>query len=255
MTTIMEGKTKIIRGGPDADTVYMETKDQLTGGDAARRESIAEIGIDKTAQAANVFRLLQRCGLPVSFIEQTSPRALLCHRCDMLPLELVVRRFAWGSFLLRHPEYRAADGMPTRFDQPFCEFFHKWTVVAQPYTPTPYQMNEDDARQLFLHDGVWAKGAYTDPYIEVADEQWTLYPAKTSLGEAHPLMQIKPLCTPEETRELIEALMIPTFQALEDAWRHIETTHGAVVLVESETGSRSTPLRREAGGCRCDRQR
>lgn len=232
MPAIVEGKTKIIRVGPGEDTVFLETKDVLTGGDAARRESIAEIGIDKTAQAANVFALLQQRGLPVSFIERTSPRELLCHRCDMLPLELVVRRFAWGTFLLRHPEYRTADNLPFRFDEPFCEFFHKWAVVAAPITQTPYQMVEDDARQQFLHDGVWAKGVFTDPYLQIADQQWIIYPAKEPLSAAQPLLQISPLCTPAEYHEIIDSLMIPAFQALEDAWAQIETAHGPVTLVD-----------------------
>ena len=47
MPAIVEGKTKVIRCGPGEDTIILETKDLLTGGDAARRESIAAIGIDK----------------------------------------------------------------------------------------------------------------------------------------------------------------------------------------------------------------
>ena len=232
MSVITEGKTKIIRSGPSEDTVYLETKDLLTGGDAARREIITEIGIDKTAQAADVFALLKRYVLPVAFIERTSPRELLCQRCEMLPLELVVRRFAWGSFLLRHPEYRTSDNVPIRFDKPFCEFFHKWSVVASPITQTPYQMEEDDAREKFLHEGVWAKGVFTDPYLEIRDQQWTVYPAKETLSQSQPLMQIKPLCTPAEYHEIINSLMIPAFLALEEAWKKIETIHGPVTLVD-----------------------
>ena len=90
----------------------------------------------------------------------------------MLPLELVMRRYAWGSFLLRHPESRMADNVPLRFDAPCCELFHKWAVVAQPITPNPYQLKEDDARARFLRDGVWAQGVFTDPYLQIDDRQW-----------------------------------------------------------------------------------
>jgi phosphoribosylaminoimidazole-succinocarboxamide synthase len=100
-TIISKGKTKVIMAGPLTNTVFLETQDVLTGGDAAKREMITGIGIHKTTQAANVFSLLNKRGLSTAFIERASPNTLLCHQCKMLPLELVVRRYAWGSYLQR----------------------------------------------------------------------------------------------------------------------------------------------------------
>ena len=57
---LTEGKTKIIREGAVPGEVIVETKDQLTGGDAAKRETIAGIAVFKTTQTCNVFRLLER---------------------------------------------------------------------------------------------------------------------------------------------------------------------------------------------------
>lgn len=232
MSVIVEGKTKVIRPGASAGTILIETKDSLTAGDAARRESIPDISTDKTAQAANVFSLLQRHGIPTAFIERASERELLCHQCKMLPLELVVRRFAWGTFLLRHPDFRTDDNTPLRFDKPFYEFFHKHSVVAPPLVDTPYQTDEEDARQRYLRDGVWPQGVYTDPYIDAADRQWTLRSPKEPLSESRPLMQIEPMCPREERMEIIEFLMIPVFLALEKAWAGVETVHGPVTLVD-----------------------
>ena len=101
---LTEGKTKVIRQAETPGRVTLETKDELTGGDAAKRETIEGIAVHKTTQTTNVFRFLESRGIPTAFIERHDDRTLLCHGCRMLPLELVIRRYAWGSFLKREPD-------------------------------------------------------------------------------------------------------------------------------------------------------
>ncbi|AKB50695.1 Phosphoribosylaminoimidazole-succinocarboxamide synthase [Methanosarcina barkeri str. Wiesmoor] len=229
---ISQGKTKVILPGPRKNTVFLETRNVLTGGDAARRETIAGIGIHKTTQAANIFSLLNRKGLPTAFIERTSPNTLLCYQCEMLPLELVVRRYAWGSYLQRHPEYGNQEGTAYRFDEPVWEIFHKLSVVGFPVTDKPYQIDEEAAREQFLHNGIWQEGVYTDPYIQVDKNQWLLYPSKKELSKSKPILSMKPACSQEELDYIVQAIMLPTFLALEDAWRKIMTTYGPMELVD-----------------------
>lgn len=229
---ISQGKTKIVKPGPRRDTVFLETQDVLTGGDAAKREIIEGIGINKTTQAANVFSLLNRKGLPTAFIERTSPSTLLCYQCEMLPLELVIRRYAWGSYLQRHPEYKRQDGTAYRFDEPIWEIFHKWSVVSSPITDKPYQMDEEAARKQFLRNGVWQEGVYTDPYIQIEQGKWLLYPSKKKLSGAKSLMSIEPVCSQEELDYIVQSIMLPTFLALEDAWHRIVTEWGPMELVD-----------------------
>ena len=175
---MIEGKTKKINKGPLEGTVVMETKDELTGGDAAKRATIQGIAHHKTVQAANVFSLLQIHQIPTAFIEQYNDQALLCYDCDMLPLELVMRRYAWGSFLQREPQYKRKDGTPHRFDEILCELFHKWAVIMPPLSKKPKQMEEGKARDLYLKQGQWAEGVFTDPYLHIHHDSWVLYPAK-----------------------------------------------------------------------------
>jgi phosphoribosylaminoimidazole-succinocarboxamide synthase len=228
---IAKGKTKIIRKGPKENTVIMQTLDVLTGGDAAKQEHINGIGALKTAQAANVFLLLNKKGLPTAFINKQSPTEMLCYQCNMLPLELVIRRYAYGSYLQRHPEFKTT-GSPHRFEKPVTEIFHKWSVVSAPLTTTPYQLDENKARDLFLRKGVWKEGVYTDPYIQVGDKEWLLYPAKKQLSTVKPLMSIKPLLNSKEHIELIEKVMVPTFEVLENDWQKIVTNSGPVQMVD-----------------------
>lgn len=227
---IVEGKTKKIVPGPEKDTVYMETFDVLTGGDAAKKESILGISVDKTTQAANVFALLGEKGIPTAFLRRHSDDTLLCHGCDMIPLEFVVRRYAWGSYLLRDPGKRQA--APYRFDVPAWEVFHKHAVVSPPAADNIRQMSEDAARDRYLEDGVWAKGVYTDPLIRVGEDGWDIYPQKVEFSEDNRLMTIPPVIPDKELEQAVDSIILPAFAALEEAWAKVNTVFGPVVLVD-----------------------
>lgn len=239
---LAHGKTKTVLPGPRENTVILETADVLTGGDAAKKETIAGIGVHKTTQAANVFTLLNAKGLSTAFIRRESPNRLLCHRCEMLPLELVMRRYAWGTCLLRHPAYRAVDGRPYRFPEVQWEVFHKWAVVVRPLVDEPRRMPEDEARDLYLRDGVWPKSVYTDPYVQTAGDQWCLYPPKEDLATSQSLMCIEPLLDRDDLAAVVDEIMLPAFKALEEAWGKVVTAYGPVELVDVkiEIGRRSS---------------
>lgn len=224
-----KGKTKIIHTTEEKNIVVLETLDVLTGGDAAKYETIPGIGVLKTHQAINVFNLLSSQGIPTSFIAKHSGNGLLCHDCEMLPLEFVVRRYAWGSYLYRHPKSNGEK--PERFSNPVWEIFHKWAVVRRDYQP-PVQMPETDARAMYLNEGVWANGIYTDPYIAVGADTWELLPAKKPIRERDVLMEVAPLLHREKLQNLIEHIVVPAFRCIEDAWSRVETKDGPVVLAD-----------------------
>ncbi len=242
MGAVTEGKTKRVTPGPKAGTVLFYSKDELTGGDAAKRVTIEGIAAQKTAQTANVFRLLQSHGIPVAFVEKVSAREILCADCEMIPLELVTRRFAWGSFLKREPSFKRSNGAPHRFSEPRCEFFHKHAIAVPPLVPEPEQMEEGLAREKYLKDGVWQQGVFTDPYVHISNGTWKLYSAKNTFDEADALLTIPPALSATERTFVIERLMLPGFLALENAWSKVITEHGPVALADLkiEAGRRKT---------------
>jgi phosphoribosylaminoimidazole-succinocarboxamide synthase len=227
---LAEGKTKLIQKGSQPHTIEIMAKDFLTGGDAARKEEITDIGIQKTKQASNVFKMLEFNNISTSFIELISPNTMLCDECKMLPLEFVVRRYAWGSFLLRNNQYKKDIQNPHRFDKPVWEIFHKHSAVMPPHVNEPMQMEENEARDKFLKDGEWALGVYTDPYIKIGD-QWELYSAKDSIS-GKSLMSTPNLLNEEELNKAINNIVIPSFEALENNWMKISTVDGPVHLVD-----------------------
>jgi len=239
---LTEGKTKIIRKGDAPGQVVLETKDELTGGDAAKRETIEGIAVHKTTQATNVFRFLESRGIPTAFIERGGDRSLVCHACRMLPLELVTRRYAWGSFLKREPNLVSTHAAPHRFEQLRLELYHKRAVVMPPLVAEPVQMSEDAARDRYLRDGVWAQGVYTDPLIQIDGGRWLLHSAKAPIDDSPVLMETEALLDPGALESLLSDIMAPTFLALEEAWSRIETIDGPVALVDMkiEVGHRES---------------
>ena len=119
---LAEGKTKVIYAHPDdARLAVMVQKDAISAGAGARRDTIEGKGALSGRTAANVFGLLNRAGIATHFVQAASDTEMIVRRCSMIPLEVVARRLATGSFLKRYPE--ATEGQ--RFDPVLVEFFFK----------------------------------------------------------------------------------------------------------------------------------
>jgi phosphoribosylaminoimidazole-succinocarboxamide synthase len=119
---LAEGKTKIIYAHPQReDVVYMVHKDGLTAGDGARRSVLAGKGRLSCRTTSNVFYLLEDQGVNTHYIGMVAENINIVTRCTMVPLEVVMRRIATGSYLKRNPG--VAEG--TRFDPVVVECFYK----------------------------------------------------------------------------------------------------------------------------------
>jgi len=104
---IARGKTKVLyehAGQPDQ--VVVTQTDQISAGDGARRNEIAGKGRLAAQTTARVFRLLNLCGLPTHYLnggEDDDQNEMVVRRCNMIPLEVVTRGVAAGSFVKRNP--------------------------------------------------------------------------------------------------------------------------------------------------------
>lgn len=126
---LAEGKTKVVYAHPDDPAlVVLVHKDGITAGDGARRSEIPGKGALAGRTTANVFALLAREGVPTHFVAAPEPTVTVARRCAMIPLEVVTRRLATGSYLRRHPA--TAEGQ--RFEPPLVEFFLKDDAAHDP---------------------------------------------------------------------------------------------------------------------------
>lgn len=101
-----EGKTKIVYAlpkSPNADHVLLRSKDRITAGDGARAHDLegkSEISNETTCA---IFELLNACGVKTHFVAKHDATSFIADKCEMIPLEVVSRRLATGSFLRRNP--------------------------------------------------------------------------------------------------------------------------------------------------------
>lgn len=227
----IEGKTKrIISAEPEKHTVFLETKDILTAGNSEKEESLF-VAKYKTTQAVNVFRLLQENDIKTSFIEQVNDNTMLCHDCDMIPIECVVRRFAYGSFLKRNSQYKSAKEFPFLVT----EFFHKHTVIVPPLLVEPTQTEEYIAKQKFFKDGKWLSGVYPDPYLMVMDDYCQLFDPNTPPIDDKCLMEI-PLVVSHDLFKNMKHNSITIFNILEYAFRKFSEVNISLVDMKIEFG-------------------
>lgn len=119
-TLLAEGKTKIVWDMGQGD-VLIESKDDITAGDGASHDLLEGKAVTATATTCNVFELLDAHRINTHYRGRFDERAFLALNVDMIPLELVARRIATGSYLKRRPD--VAEG--TIFGDVVVEFFEK----------------------------------------------------------------------------------------------------------------------------------
>ncbi|XP_074524396.1 bifunctional phosphoribosylaminoimidazole carboxylase/phosphoribosylaminoimidazole succinocarboxamide synthetase [Halichoeres trimaculatus] len=99
-----EGKTKQIFELVDQPgLVLVQSKDQITAGNAVRKDQMEGKAAIANKTTSCVFKLLQESGIKTAFVKQHSDTAFIAAHCEMIPIEWVCRRVATGSFLKRNP--------------------------------------------------------------------------------------------------------------------------------------------------------
>lgn len=127
---ITEGKTKkIFSVISDPGLVIVENKSAITAmDDPGLTRKFDSKAVSATTTTCNVFELLNACGIPTAYCGRHSETEFVMKKSKMIPLEVVARRYAVGSYLKRHPELMAADATkPHRFHRLEVEFFLKTT--------------------------------------------------------------------------------------------------------------------------------
>lgn len=129
---VARGKTKVLFEKPgEPDVLVVQAFDSITAGDGARRDEIAGKGRIAAKTTARVFRLLNLCGLPTHYLsggEDDDDNEMLVRRCNMIPLEVVVRGVAAGSLVKRKPGIARGSILVPRM----VEFFLKDDVNHDP---------------------------------------------------------------------------------------------------------------------------
>lgn len=133
---IAEGKTKKIFSVMEhPHLVIVESKDDITAGDGARHDIMLGKAEWANATTCNIFQYLsERHFVATAYRYRYRNNSFVAHRCDMIPLEVVVRRRAFGSFLKRLPSFEEG----ATFSVPIVEFYLKTTDFVYGGIEFPY---------------------------------------------------------------------------------------------------------------------
>ncbi|MBT2694226.1 phosphoribosylaminoimidazolesuccinocarboxamide synthase [Bacillus sp. ISL-55] len=98
---LYEGKAKRIYSTEDAGVVRVQYKDSATAFNGEKKAEIVGKGSLNNEITSLLFSKLTEAGIPSHFIKKISANEQLVKRVEIIPLEVVVRNFAAGSFSKR----------------------------------------------------------------------------------------------------------------------------------------------------------
>jgi len=98
---LYEGKAKILYEGPEAGTLVQHFKDDATAFNNQKRGIISGKGVLNNRISEFVMTRLNEIGIPTHFIRSINMREQLVKKVEIIPLEVIVRNIAAGSFSKR----------------------------------------------------------------------------------------------------------------------------------------------------------
>ena len=124
---LYEGKAKKVFLTDDPELVIVEYKDDATAFNGEKRGTIAGKGVINNKMTNYFMRLLSEEGIPTHFVRELSDRETLVKRVSIVPLEVIVRNIAAGSFSKR---YGVEEGRVLK--RPTLEFSYKNDDLGDP---------------------------------------------------------------------------------------------------------------------------
>ena len=93
-----EGKAKKIYATDKSDEVVVYYKDDATAFNGVKKGTIVGKGVVNNRMTNHIFRMLEEKGIPTHYIEELSDRETAVKKVEIVPLEVIVRNVAAGSF-------------------------------------------------------------------------------------------------------------------------------------------------------------
>ena len=124
---LYEGKAKKVYCTEDPDVLIVDYKDDATAFNGEKKGTIVGKGVVNNRMTNRIFQLLEKEGVPTHFIEELSDRETAVKKVEIVPLEVIVRNVAAGSF---SKKLGIEEG--TRLLAPTLEFSYKNDELGDP---------------------------------------------------------------------------------------------------------------------------
>ena len=128
---LYEGKAKRVFATNAPELLIVDYKDDATAFNGLKKGTISGKGVINNQMSNRLMQKLEKAGIPTHFVRELSERETLVKKVAIVPLEVIVRNIAAGSFSKR---YGMEEGVV--FEQPTIEFSYKNDALGDPLLNT-----------------------------------------------------------------------------------------------------------------------
>ncbi len=136
---LYEGKAKKVYATENPELYIVSYKDDATAFNGLKKGTIAGKGVINNKMSNLLMQKLEKSGIPTHYVEELNDRETVVKKVSIVPLEVIIRNIAAGSFSKR---YGVEEGVV--FDEPTFEVSYKNDDLGDPL------MNESHAIAMKL---------------------------------------------------------------------------------------------------------
>ncbi len=124
---LYEGKAKKVFATDDPECYIVDYKDDATAFNGEKKGTILGKGVINNRVTNHLMQMLEKEGVPTHFVKEISERETIVKKVTIVPLEVIIRNIAAGSFSKR---FGVEEG--TVLKQPSLEYSYKDDALADP---------------------------------------------------------------------------------------------------------------------------
>lgn len=124
---LYEGKAKKVFATDDPELLIVDYKDDATAFNGLKKGTISGKGVINNKMSNLLMEMLEKAGIPTHYVKELSDRETLVKKVSIVPLEVIIRNIAAGSFSKR---FGVEEGVV--FDEPTIEFSYKNDDLGDP---------------------------------------------------------------------------------------------------------------------------
>lgn len=132
---LYEGKAKKVFATDDPNLVIVSYKDDATAFNGLKKGTITGKGVVNNRMTNYMFKLLEKAGVPTHYVEELNDRETVVKKVSIVPLEVIVRNVAAGSFSKR---MGVEEGKALKC--PILEFSYKNDDLGDPFINDYYAL-------------------------------------------------------------------------------------------------------------------